>query len=437
VSKSRLETLISLPPYSGYLYAYPHKTAYRAFNPELNFKDVWKAESLESLFLYFHIPFCEMRCGFCNLFTMTGAKKTTVQAYLEAIRREVETVKSSLPHANFSEVAIGGGTPTFLSAEQLDELLDLSKILAQEDRPISIESSPSRTTVERLHVLERRNVSRISLGVESFSSDNLRAMGRPAHAEDAIKALDNIRTYTHADLNIDLIYGAQGQSVAGFATDIKRALEWSPEEIFIYPLYVGPLTGLSKRGHAQNDWDAHRLAQYRAGRELLLNMGYHQSSLRRFVKTKSNMSKHYSCQEDGMIGIGAGARSYTRNVHYSSDYAVKRQAIQGIIDNYTAREDFTRIGHGIRLSSQEQKRRYVIKSILNHEGLDLEAYEARFGRSAFLELPDLHILIDADYLNQSATHLTPTPLGLERSDAMGSFLISTNIEKSMKAYAWA
>jgi len=52
-------------------------------------------------------------------------------------------------------------------------------------------------------------------------------------------------------------------------------------------------------------------------------------------------------------------------------------------------------------------------------------------------LPDLHILIDADYLNQSATHLTPTPLGLERSDAMGSFLISTNIEKSMKAYAWA
>ena len=437
MSETRLDTLLSLSPYSGYLYAYPHKTAYRSFEPELNFETVWRDENLDSLFLYFHIPFCEMRCGFCNLFTITGVKEDAVTSYLKALRRETETVKSLLPNAQFSELAIGGGTPTFLSPAELDELLSLTEMLITSDKPLSIESSPSRTTVERLQVLESRSVSRISLGVESFLPDDLRAMGRPAQADDAVTALDNIRTHTHADLNIDLIYGAKGQSIDAFSSDIKRALDWSPEEVFIYPLYVGPLTGLSKRGNIQESWDTHRIAQYRAGRELLLNAGYHQSSMRRFVKTKSVVSSHYSCQEDGMIGIGAGARSYTREVHYSSDYAVKRKAVKGIINDYAARKDLTKIRHGIRLSADEQRRRYVIKSILNSDGLDLGAYEARFNSSALAELPDLNVLLDAQYLTRTETHLLPTALGLERADAMGSFLISGPIKETMKAYAWA
>lgn len=437
MSKTRLDTLLSLSPYSGYLYAYPHKTAYRAFKPELDYETIWKTENLETLFLYFHIPFCEMRCGFCNLFTMTGVKDDAVKIYLNALRREVETVKSILPNANFSEIAIGGGTPTFLTPDKLDELLELTKILSPSDKALSIESSPSRATIERLQVLESRNVSRISLGVESFSAVDLRSMGRPAKADDAIKALNNIRTHTNADLNIDLIYGIQGQSVDKFIADVNRALDWLPEEVFIYPLYVGPLTGLSERGNIQNDWDTHRLAQYRAGRELLLNAGYYQSSMRRFVKIKSKTNSKYSCQEDGMIGIGAGARSYTSEVHYSSDYAVKRQAIHAIINDYAARDDFTKIRHGIHLSPEEQRRRYVIKSILNSEGLNLKDYERHFEASSLTELRDLNILIGAGYLKHTQTHLIPTPFGLERSDAMGSFLISGPIKETMKAYSWA
>lgn len=437
MSNTRLNTLLNLSPYSGYLYAYPHKTAYRTFDPELDFETVWKNENLDSLFLYFHIPFCEMRCGFCNLFTMTGAKDDAVTAYLKALQRETETVKSVLPDAQFSEIAIGGGTPTFLSPEELNELLAITKLLTPDDTPLSIESSPSRTTLERLQVLEARGVSRISLGVESFSPTDLKAMGRPAQARDAIKALDNIRSHTNADLNIDLIYGAQGQSVEAFKADVRRALEWAPEEVFIYPLYIGPLTGLSKRENKQLDWDEHRISQYRAGRDVLLLAGYAQSSMRRFVKSKSQNASNYSCQEDGMIGLGAGARSYTGDVHYSSDYAVKRQAISGIIRDYTAQEDFTKIGHGIWLSPEEQRRRYAIKSILNSEGLDLIAYKRRFETHALDDVPDLNVLIEGNYLTQTSTHLMSTELGFERADAMGSFLISGPVEETMKAYAWA
>jgi len=436
VSTTHLDTLLNLSPYSGYLYAYPHKTAYRAFEKPIDLETVWAAERQDSLFLYAHIPFCEMRCGFCNLFTMTGAKDDAVKTYLAALEKEAQTVRSNLPNASFAEAAIGGGTPTFLQAAELAQLFKIISDLTSPNTPISIETSPSRTTKDRLKVMSEHNVSRISIGIESFSDLHLRAMGRPARTSDAVTALDNIRTYSKAALNLDLIYGAYGQSAADFEFDVRQALKWQPEEIFLYPLYIRPLTGLAKKNDDHVDWDEQRLSQYRAARDLLLEAGYTQYSMRRFLKHQMPQT-NYSCQEDGMIGLGAGARSYTNDIHYSSDYAVGRGAIRSIIEDYSGQADFSKIRYGVQLLETEKRRRYVIKSILNKEGLDLARYQARFGSSALADLAELKTLTEANYLYQTATHLIPTRLGLERSDAVGPFLISSEIAETMQAYQWA
>ena len=81
-----LSDTITANPYTGYAYSYPHKTAYREFLPALALDDVWAREDKSSLFLYIHIPFCEMRCGFCNLFTMANPAQDQVAAYLQALR---------------------------------------------------------------------------------------------------------------------------------------------------------------------------------------------------------------------------------------------------------------------------------------------------------------------------------------------------------------
>jgi len=138
-----------------------------------------------------------------------------------------------------------------------------------------------------------------------------------------------------------------------------------------------------------------------------------------------------------MIGLGAGARSYTNDIHYSSDYAVGRGAIRSIIEDYSGQADFSKIRYGVQLLETEKRRRYVIKSILNKEGLDLARYQARFGSSALADLAELKTLTEANYLYQTATHLIPTRLGLERSDAVGPFLISSEIAETMQAYQWA
>ena len=102
-------------PYQGYVYAYPHKTAYRPLEPPRPLRDAWAAEPQAGLFLYVHVPFCTMRCGFCNLFTTPTPKASLVALYLEALRRQAEAVREALTEGRFARFAVGGGTPTYLS----------------------------------------------------------------------------------------------------------------------------------------------------------------------------------------------------------------------------------------------------------------------------------------------------------------------------------
>ena len=112
-------------PYQGYVYAYPHKTAYRPFDPR-PLRDVWSDEVRTGLFLYVHVPFCTMRCGFCNLFTTANPKGDLVTFYLEALRRQAEVVRAAIPDARFARFAVGGGTPTYLSESELAEVFDIA-----------------------------------------------------------------------------------------------------------------------------------------------------------------------------------------------------------------------------------------------------------------------------------------------------------------------
>src|SRR5687767_1380501 len=99
--------MLSGGPYQGYLYAYPHKTAYRPLRPRPALREVWADEPRDALFLYLHLPFCEMRCGFCNLFTRANPPAEQVGLYLRQLRRQAEVVREALGPARFVAGALG------------------------------------------------------------------------------------------------------------------------------------------------------------------------------------------------------------------------------------------------------------------------------------------------------------------------------------------
>ncbi len=426
-------------PYQGYAYSYPHKTAYRRLPAPVPLSDLWAPERRSALFLYFHVPFCEMRCGFCNLFTQVRPKEGVARTYLDTLERQAHLVRDLLGQAGFARLAIGGGTPTALELPELERLFNLAEwMLGGPIRvPCSVETSPETAEWEKLSLLRDRGVSRVSIGVQSFLEAETAAVGRPQRLSAVQSALERIRSVGLPVLNIDLIYGLPGQTVESWLHSVRSALRYFPEELYLYPLYVRPGTGL---GRSQRQWDDLRLTCYREAAALLCQEGYEQTSMRMFRARHSPTEEGpvYCCQQDGMIGLGCGARSYTSNLHYADEYAVRPEGVRSILEAYIARPtaDFAFAVHGIRLNGEEQRRRSVLMSLLQRTGLSLVEYQQRFGSDLFDDLPQLLELEPAGLARHEEGRLVLTEAGLERSDAIGPWLYSSQVRERMEAYSW-
>ena len=437
-----LQERLSDDPYQGYAYAYPHKTAYRHFSDPIPLRNLWRDEEKDALFLYVHLPFCEMRCGFCNLFTTTNPAEGLVGRYLTALEAQTARTMDAFGDHRFARGAIGGGTPTFLSVAELERMFSmLGRYCTMADgMPLSCELSPATAEPEKLAVLKSHGVTRASIGVQSFIESETRTLGRPQKPAVVHQALGRLREAAFPVLNIDLIYGAVGQTVASWRESLKAALEYMPEEVFLYPLYVRPLTGLDRIGRDPSDL---RLDLYRAGRDFLLQHGYRQISMRLFRRIGSAAENDgcaaYCCQEDGMTGLGAGARSYTRAVHYCTEYAVGRQGIMEIIGDYVARDadEHSMAVYGCKLDEAEQRRRYLIKSLLRVDGLSAAAYAECFGSDCRTDFPELGALEAAGLAAWADGCLAPTAAGLERADTIGPWLYSAVVADEMSEYQFS
>ncbi|MFC9998771.1 STM4012 family radical SAM protein [Nocardia sp. NPDC127526] len=440
-------TLVPPRPYQSYVYAYPHKTAYRPLHPRPALAELWKGEPRQALSLYLHIPFCEVRCGFCNLFTRVGAPDGLTGRYLDALTRQAVAVREALGDeepVRFANAAFGGGTPTFLEAGELERLCDTAELVMGADLraiPLSVEASPATATADRLAVLAERGATRVSLGVQSFIDEEARAAVRPQRRADVEAALGRIRAAGIPILNIDLIYGIDGQSSSSWRQSLDAALAWRPEEIYLYPLYVRPLTGLDRHADpavSERDWDAQRLRLYGEGRDHLLARGYEQVSMRMFRRLDAPPQgpDDYACQTDGMIGLGCGARSYTSGLHYSFDYAVSMREVRAIIDDYAATTDFSRATVGHAIDEDEARRRFLLQSLLQAAGFAAADYRERFGADPHQDFPgELRTLAERGWLaDPAAAHLRLTPAGLSYSDAIGPEFFSPAVRSAMSAY---
>ena len=436
------ETLRDGPAYAGYAYSYPHKTAYRPLDPPVPLAPLWAAERRDALFLYVHVPFCGMRCGFCNLFTKARPRADLIAGYLDALDRQADRARAALGEATFARFAIGGGTPTYLDRPDLARVLDVvDRMTGGPGRglPGSVEVAPGTVDRDKLALLVDRGATRISIGVESFDEAEAAAVYRPQRDATVLGALDLIRASGVPTLNIDLIYGLPGQTTASWLASVRRALSFRPEELYLYPLYVRPLTGLGKSGR---EWDDQRLACYRAARDYLRGEGYRQASMRMFraphAPAEADAGPAYRCQEDGMVGLGCGARSYTARLHYASEYAVGARGVGEIIADYAARPaaSFDRADFGIALTPEDRRRRHAIQSLLAPEGLDAAGYARRFGTDATADLPELAELEPLGLAATADGTLRLTDAGLERADAIGPWLYSARVRSLMEDYSW-
>ncbi|MCM3175190.1 MULTISPECIES: STM4012 family radical SAM protein [unclassified Paenibacillus] len=434
-------------PYRSYLYSYPHKTAYRELDPPMPLAPLWERENTDTYFLYMHIPFCAARCGFCNLFTLPDRRDDTHERYVDALERQAKQWAPITSRRPYSRFAIGGGTPTLLNEVQLNRLFDIAENvmgLNPQQASISVETSPDTVTDAKLAIMKGRSVDRVSMGIQSFIEAEASAIYRPQKPQEVERALEKLTKYDFPLLNLDLIYGLPGQTVESWLYSLERVLAYEPGEIFIYPLYTRENT-IVKPDDIERQGPDIRMELYRAARETLKNRGYVQYSMRRFAKEQSSTGAKvllpYSCQEEGMVGLGCGARSYTSEVHYASKYGVSYKATQSIIADYVATERYDVADYGIVLSHEEQKRRFILKALLHREGLALQDYDQRFGTNVMSDYSWLGELLTEGMAElkteMGVEFLRLTEEGLGYSDAIGDWLISSEIREQMEGFVFS
>jgi oxygen-independent coproporphyrinogen-3 oxidase len=216
---------------------------------------------------------------------------------------------------------------------------------------------------------------------------------------------------------------------------IDEVIGWGANELYLYPLYVRPLTILGKLGAGPV---ATQAELYRAGRDHLRALGWRQRSMRLFQAPGASLEAGpaYRCQEDGMIGLGPGARSYTTSLHYASGYAVGQTAIRDHISAWSATTDFALIGHGFVLDGEDQRRRFAILSLLD-SGLDEAAYARRFATTVADDLPMLAEGLPLGLLSHADGVWRLTDRGIGHADVIGRWLFSRRVEQLMETWTGA
>ncbi len=282
-------------PYVQYMYGYPHKTAYRPL----------EGVSLEQYVhflkgnghgLYVHLPFCQSKCGYCNLFSVTGQDEEAVDRYLQAFERQSRQYQHLLQsvRTQFQELTIGGGTPLYLTRQQLEQMFAVLEdcFSFANRREVIIETAPNQTDIGKLRMLKQAGVTRVSMGIQSFHNAELLALGRSHYAAAARQALHLVKDMGFSCVNTDFIYGIPGQTTESLLDSLKEALLFEPDEIFLYPLYVKHGAGLEYEGVVPDGEQAY--IQYRHASRFLKSEGWRQDSMRRFVR-QAKEREYQSC----------------------------------------------------------------------------------------------------------------------------------------------
>ena len=416
--------------YVSYMYSYPHKTAYRRLTPPVSLSPYLERLEGREASLYFHIPFCAHKCGYCNLFSQQCCDAERISLYLHTMRRQAEQLSVAAQGLKFTSFAVGGGTPLILDEGQLEELFCLAELFGVHPSRVftSVETSPEYTQKSVLRQLRARGVERLSMGVQSFNETELKKLKRRPGLGTVVGALENIVEAGFPQFNLDLIYGIEGQTVESFMRSLNTALTYRPNELFIYPLYVRPGTRINVRST-----DDIGYAIYKSARELLVGQGFVQTSMRRFVRRETTETE-FSCGDEVMLSCGAGGRSYLGNLHYATPYAVRQQAIADEIDHYIRTTDFMTVANGFLLSTEEMQIRFIIKNLMYHRGVDLAEYEKRFG-----EKPDRNLFrefTDRGWIEETGRIVRLTEEGMAYSDYIGQAFISPVVRKLMSEYVY-
>lgn len=334
---------------------------------------------MKKLGLYIHIPYCLKKCHYCDFYSEPTSSGVPDE-YLQALFRQIEEYGLQTSEYSVDTVFIGGGTPSLMDEKQINslfrQLYRSFKVTTKAE--VTIEANPGTVDAKKLKAFRKAGINRLSLGAQSFCSQDLSVCGRVHDVNDNIRAVTDARSVGFDNINLDIMYGLPNQTMAEVVTSLGNAFKLGVEHISFYGLKLEEGTPFfAMRDELAFPNEDSESEMYFVSRELMAQNGYYQYEISNFSKKNKycrHNVKYWNSEE--YLGIGPAAHSYFAGKRFSFK---KDTAL--FIDSFSDKpcED-TIIDEMIDIPRSAHVAEYVMLRFRLSDGVDCEAFSKLFGR---------------------------------------------------------
>lgn len=347
---------------------------------------ITKKKELE---IYIHIPFCVRKCAYCDFLSGPAAPEEQ-KAYVRALIKEIRTAACYSSRYEVTTIFFGGGTPSLLSGEQLDEIMKAIKesFLIRKDVEITIEMNPGTANREKLKAYRRAGINRLSIGLQSANNQELKILGRIHTFETFLETYQMAREEGFDNINVDLMSALPGQTEESYEETVKKVLTLAPEHISSYSLIIEEGTPFFEwygKGESSSmpelpDEDTER-CMYKRTKELLEEAGYYRYEVSNYALPGKECRHNIGYWErKDYLGFGIGAASLIEETRFSNvrDRSVYVQALE----QYEGEELFSAIRTEKEvLSKGDQMSETMILGLRMMKGIEKDKFYQRFGET--------------------------------------------------------
>ena len=333
---------------------------------------------MKEIALYIHIPFCKQKCYYCD-FPSYAHREKYMDAYIEALIKEL---KDKAKNNIFKTIFIGGGTPSYLRIDLLERLLIEIKNIKKSDKyEFTIECNPGTLEEDKLKVMKKYGVNRLSFGLQAVQNKFLKNIGRIHTFEEFKENLQKARELGFNNINADLMFGLPNQSVEDWKESLESIASLGLEHISAYSLIIEegtPFYEMYKKDLIKLPCEEEEREMYKITKEILCNNGYHQYEISNYSKDGYEClhnKVYWNCEE--YIGVGSSASSFFNNERYSN-YRDIEKYIQSIEkENLKAKE----ISH--KNSLEDNIEEFMFMGLRLIQGVEKSEFSKRFKKDIY------------------------------------------------------
>ena len=378
--------------------------------------------SLPALSLYVHVPWCVRKCPYCDFNSHQVPEQLPEREYLDALTSDLDQALPDIWGRQVHTIFIGGGTPSLLSAKAIDEMLAVirARLNLWPDAEITLEANPGASESERFKSYVASGVNRLSLGIQSFNDNHLKALGRVHDSAQAQRAIE-MALNAAPRVNLDLMYGLPEQTVAQCREDLDKMVSFGAEHLSVYQLTLEPQTVFAKYPPILPTDDV-MAAMEDAIEEVVEQGGWRRYEVSAYAKPNAHARHNMNYWTFGdYLGIGPGAHSKLSFPDKIVRQARTRNPAQWM--EASARLDGSHISEQRELGADDLPFEFFLNALRLRDGVEIDLFNAHTGLHLSDILAPVQTAADKGLLHIDHQTIRATALGWRHlNDLMAVFL---------------